>query len=246
MEKMNLFGNNSKLKDALLTEFKLHDRKGIYAWTQKKLTFNSNRMEGSTLTENQTADLFDTGTIYGDDVYRAKDIEEANGHFLMFNYMLKTLDSPLTSTLIKEFHYQLKSGVFEDRLNGYAIGEYKTRPNIAGNEKTALPDEVPRLIEELLDWHNNSKCSIEEIARFHERFEKIHPFQDGNGRVGRLLIFRELLIHDLTPLIIANEDRMRYINAIRSAHEGKLESLTELFEQAQNEYENTLRYFDLI
>ena len=105
MQGMSLFGKNTKLKEALLTEFRQQDRKGIYAWTQKKFAFNSNKMEGSTLTEDQTADLFDTGTIYGDDVYRAKDIEEANGHFLMFNHMLKTIDYPLTSVLIKEFHF---------------------------------------------------------------------------------------------------------------------------------------------
>lgn len=246
MQDMSLFGKNAKLKEALLTEFRQQDRKGIYAWTQKKLAFNSNKMEGSTLTEDQTADLFDTGTIYGDDVYRAKDIEEANGHFLMFNHMLKTIDYPLTSVLIKEFHYNLKSGVFEDKLNGYAIGEYKIRPNIAGTETTTLPDDVPKMMEELLNEYHNSKCSIEEIARFHEKFEKIHPFQDGNGRVGRLLIFRELLVNDITPLIIADNDRMKYLDAIRSAHRGSLDLLVELFKQSQEDYRSILEYFNLL
>lgn len=105
---------------------KKFDRSGIYAFTQRVIAYNSNKIEGSTLTEEQTAALFDNGMLpKSDSYYRAKDIEEMNGHFLMFNTMLDTLDEPLSESLIKKFHYELKSGVFEDRANGYAIGEYK-------------------------------------------------------------------------------------------------------------------------
>ena len=112
--------------------------------TQITFGYNSNKIEGSTLTEEQTASLFDTGSLpKSDDYYRAKDIEEMNGHFLMFNLMINTLDQELSEDLIKRFHYELKSGVFEDRANGYAIGDYKTRPNIIGANRTTLPKDVP-------------------------------------------------------------------------------------------------------
>ena len=109
----------------------------MYAYTQRLLAYNSNKIEGSTLTEEQTASLFDNGILpKSDDYYKAKDVEEMNGHFLMFNRMLNTLDKALTQKLIKQFHYELKSGVFEDRDNGYAIGDYKKRPNMIGMYQT--------------------------------------------------------------------------------------------------------------
>ena len=119
--------------DYLLERFQIErkkfDRSGIYGYTQRLLAYNSNKIEGSTLTEEQTASPFDTGILPGtDDYYRAKDVEEMNGHFLMFNKMLETLEEDLTQDLIRQFHYELKSGVFEDRANGYAIGDYKKGP----------------------------------------------------------------------------------------------------------------------
>lgn len=115
----------------------------MYAYTQRLLAYNSNKIEGSTLTEEQTASLFEHGTLpQSDDYYRAKDVEEMNGHFLMFNKMLDTLDAPLTQELIKQFHYELKTGVFQDRANGYAIGDYKQRPNMIGIYQTVRPENV--------------------------------------------------------------------------------------------------------
>ncbi len=135
---------NEELIRRLRIERKKFDRSGIYAYTQRTLAYNSNKIEGSTLNEEQTASLFDTGMLpRSDDYYRAKDVEETNGHFLMFNKMIDTLDEPLSEELIKAFHFELKSGVFEDRANGYAIGDYKERPNMVGMYETALPKEVP-------------------------------------------------------------------------------------------------------
>lgn len=133
----------------LLKRFKIErdkfDRSGVYAYTQRLLAYNSNKIEGSTLTEEQTAALFDNGILpKPDDYYRAKDVEEMNGHFLMFNKMLDTLDEALTPELIKLFHCELKSGVFEDRANGYAIGDYKKRPNMIGMYQTVRPENVQR------------------------------------------------------------------------------------------------------
>ena len=121
-----------RLKQRLLIEFKKQDRSGVYGFTQRSMAYNSNRIEGSTLTEKQTASMFETGTFYTDDtdvIFRSKDIEEMNGHFKMFNYMMKHMDEPLSSELIKGRHKNLKEGVFEDLANGYAVGDWKKREN---------------------------------------------------------------------------------------------------------------------
>ena len=184
-----------KLLERFLVEHKKKDRSGIYAVTSRELAYNSNKIEGSTLTKEQTASLFDTGMLpKNDDYYRAKDIEEMNGHFLMFNTMLGTIGQELTQDLIKKFHYELKAGVFEDRANGYAVGEYKTRPNIIGIHDTAAPGEVAEKMEELLVWYGEQDVNMNILAEFHARYEAIHPFQDGNGRTGRIILFRECLV----------------------------------------------------
>lgn len=122
--------------------------------------------------------LFDTKTLALDDcLYRIKDVEEAQRHFLAFNHLIKTMYSELSEEM-KSFHYCLKAGVFEDRVNGYRIGEYKDRPNIAGDIETSLPQDVPKDVRELLTWYSEQKITVAALAEFHARFEKIHPFQD--------------------------------------------------------------------
>ena len=177
--------NTAAFIQFLLERFKIEhskrDRSGVYGFTQRLMAYNSNKIEGSTLTEEQTASLFDTGVLpKSEDYYRAKDVEEMNGHFLMFNKMLDTLDLELTEELIKAFHYELKSGIFEDRANGYAIGDYKKRPNMIGIYETVLPSQVSDEMSQLLAWYNNQDISLEILAEFHARYESIHPFQDGN------------------------------------------------------------------
>lgn len=234
-----------KLKERLLIEFSKRDRSGIYAVTSRELAYNSNKIEGSTLTENQTASLFDTGMLpVSDSAYRAKDIEEMNGHFLMFNHMLKTLDEDLSEDLIKKFHYELKSGVFEDKANGYNIGEYKARPNIAGTMQTSLPADVHRDMKELLKWYENADKNLDTLALLHTRYEKIHPFQDGNGRTGRLILYREALKHDIIPPIIHDENRVEYTEGIKEYTEkGVSERMYRLLEREQVEYEKTIIFF---
>ena len=234
-----------KLKERLFIEFNKRDRSGIYAVTSRELAYNSNKIEGSTLTENQTASLFDTGLLpVSDNVYRAKDIEEMNGHFLMFNHMLKTLDEDLSEELIKKFHYELKSGVFEDKANGYNIGEYKARPNIAGTMQTSLPVNVSDDMKELLIWYKNSEKNLRTIALFHLKYEKIHPFQDGNGRTGRVILFREALKNDIIPPIIHDENRVEYIEGIKEYSDtDSSEKLLELLMKEQNKYRKTVEFF---
>lgn len=227
-------------------EWKKRDRSGIYGFTQRLMAYNSNKIEGSTLTEEQTASLFDTGTLpRSDDYYRAKDVEEMNGHFLMFNKMLETLDQPLNQELIKQFHYELKSGVFEDRANGYAIGDYKKRPNMVGMYETALPGKVPEEMAALLAWYNAQETiTLEVLAGFHVRYESIHPFQDGNGRTGRLILFRECLRHDISPLIIEDMHRPEYLDALKEYRQtGTTAKMLSLFHLEQDYYWKRCQYF---
>ncbi|MGP1434746.1 MAG: Fic family protein [Catonella sp.] len=234
-----------QLKERLFIEFNKRDRSGIYALTSRELAYNSNKIEGSTLNENQTASLFDTGLLpISDNVYRAKDIEEMNGHFLMFNHMLKTLDEDLSEELIKKFHYELKSGVFEDKANGYNIGEYKARPNIAGTMQTSMPAKVSDDMKELLIRYKNEPKNLTTLALFHVRYEKIHPFQDGNGRTGRMILFREALKNDIIPPIIHDENRMEYIEGIKEyAETGSSDKMYRLLIKEQNEYKKTVKFF---
>lgn len=221
------------------------DRSGVYAYTQRLLAYNSNKIEGSTLTEEQTASLFDNGTLpKSDDYYRAKDVEEMNGHFLMFNKMLDTLDEPLTQELIKKFHYELKSGVFEDRANGYAIGGYKQRPNMIGMYQTVRPEDVEKEMNVLMGWYFRQKVNISVLSEFHARYESIHPFQDGNGRTGRLILFRECLKNGIVPVVIEDANRNEYLEALKEYREEKsLDKLITLFEKEQQFYFGKCKYF---
>ena len=234
------------LIDRFIIERKKFDRSGVYAYTQRVMAYNSNKIEGSTLTPEQTASLFDNGTLpRSDDYYRAIDVEEMNGHFLMFNFMLDTLEEPLSQKLIKQFHYELKSGVFEDRANGYAIGDYKQRPNMVGMYRTALPKEVPDEMEKLLSWYAAQPKNMETLAKFHARYESIHPFQDGNGRTGRMILFRESLKYEeVDPFIILDDDRTVYIEALKEFREKEtVAQLTELLQKEAEIYYKQCEYF---
>lgn len=209
-----------EIKEKILFDYHTKCRNGIYAETSKMMAYNSNKIEGSTLTSEETANLFDTGEILssGNVVYRAKDIEEMNGHFYMFNHALDTLEQHLSADLIQSFHYCLKSGVFEDRANGYIPGEFKKKANIVSDIETVLPDEVPVRINELLQKYNSIfKPSLDDMMRFHAEYEHIHPFQDGNGRTGRMILFRECLRNEVVPVIIRDDTKAEYYHALHKA-----------------------------
>lgn len=240
VEKLILF-----LLERFRIERERFDRSGIYAFTQRLLAYNSNKIEGSALTEEQTASLFENGTLpKSNDYYRAKDVEEMNGHFLMFNYMLDTLEQPLDEPLIKRLHHELKSGVFEDRANGYAIGDYKQRPNIIGIYPTTKPGDVPVEMAELLEWYHSQELTLSVLAQFHARYEAIHPFQDGNGRTGRIILFRESLKHHILPPIIQDVNRNEYLDGLKYYREEKsIQKLEILLEKEQNYYYEQCQYF---
>ncbi len=227
----------------LMIEFQKQDRSGIYGETQRIFAYNSNRIEGSTLTYNQTASIFNTGTIVSseDQFIKTKDIEEMNGHFTMFNNMLMTYDKELNEELIKSYHYDLKIGVFEDKANGYPVGDYKTRGNRVSDILTVTPQEVSKCMKELLDNYNSKKkIKLEDIALFHAKYEIIHPFQDGNGRTGRIIMFKECLKNNIFPFIIEDNKKGEYYQVLNKAQKGEVDDLIKFIEKEQ------LIYFEKI
>ena len=234
------------LVDRLKIERERFDRSGVYAYTQKTMAYNSNKIEGNNLTLEQISSLFDNGTLpINNDYYRAKDVEEMNGHFLMFNYMLDTLEEELTENLIKQMHYELKLGVFEDRVKEYAIGDYKKHPNMIGMYKTALPNDVETEMKQLLDWYHKQEKNMKILVEFHTKYESIHPFQDGNGRTGRMILFRESLKYDeLVPFIILDDDRSKYLEGLKEFREyHKVDQLLKLMEKEAETYYQKCQYF---
>lgn len=233
-------------KKQLLFEFEMQDKNGLYSYTQKLMAYNSNRIEGSTLTSEQTASLFDTGTIISSEgfIYRAKDVEEMTGHFKMFNELLKQIDNPLSEEMIKSFHYQLKSGVFEGYANGYPVGEYKKWANQVSDITTELPKNISQKMNKLISDYNKTDKSIEDIAVFHAEYERIHPFQYGNGRTGRAVIFKQCLDSDIIPIIINNTDKAVYQTALHQAQtEEKYNALIDVFKASQEKYYTAVKDF---
>lgn len=218
-------------------------RSGVYGLTQREFAYNSNKIEGSRLTKEHTSSLFDTGSVYiVDGEYRAKDVEEATGHFVMFNGMLDTLSQSLSQDLIKYFHKCQKQGVFEDIANGYAIGDYKKRVNYVGDIETSHPSKVVEDMTSLLYSYSSTIKSLENLAVFHVRYEEIHPFQDGNGRTGRMILFRECLINNITPFIIRDVNKSRYLACLSNAEKtGDYSSLVSYFKSEQDWYYNKVK-----
>lgn len=216
----------------------MRERGGIYGIMQITAAYNSNKIEGGLLSEEQVTEIFRQGQVMSGD-FRNKDVEEMQGHFKMFDYMLGSLGKPLSAEIIKGMHRNLKEDVFEDLANDYVAGDWKTRRNTVGCITTALPYEVPERIEELLV---NNVMTIDDIARFHVEFERIHPFQDGNGRVGRMIILKQCLDNGITPIIIFASDQEQYYEGLVSAQNQKDYSiLIELFKKEQEKLKMGLR-----
>lgn len=241
---------NKQMAELLKRRFHIEagkqDRGGVYALTQRKLAYNSNRIEGSTLTEKQTASIFETGTIRADgSIFRTKDVEEMTGHFTMFNYMLETCEDLLSQTLIKAYHYRLKAGVFEDIANGYLIGEYKNRRNMVSDITTSTPENVEADMKALLDSYNEKEShDLKDLAKFHAKFEIIHPFQDGNGRTGRMILFKECLRSNVMPFIIGDDRKADYYEYLNNAQQNEIyEPLIRFFEQEQERYIEMVKDF---
>ena len=190
---------------------------GIYHKTQIDLTYNSNHIEGSRLTHDQTRYIFETNTIgiEGESV-RVDDIIETSNHFRCIDLIIDRAEERLTESLIKELHLILKSGTSDSRKDWFTVGDYKRLPNEVGGNETTAPEDVHREMQALLKEYNGKKQkSFEDIIDLHQRFESIHPFQDGNGRVGRLVMFKECLANGFVPFIITEELKMFYYRGLR-------------------------------
>lgn len=217
---------------------------GIYHKLQVELTYNSNHIEGSRLSRDQTRLIFETATVGADGgAVRVDDIVEASNHFRCIDYCIDSAHRPLSEAMIKKLHRMLKTGTTDDGLSWFAVGDYKRLPNEVAGMKTVQPEEVAHQMRVLLDeYDSRASHSLEQILDFHVRFERIHPFQDGNGRVGRLIMLKECLANGIVPFVIADDMKLFYY---RGLAEWDIEPgyLTDTCLAAQDRFKEWLNYF---
>lgn len=232
------------LLEALRREKSSRITGGIYHKIQIELTYNSNHIEGSRLTHDQTRYIFETNTVgLSDGAVNVDDVVEAAGHFRCIDMVIDNAGYRLSERFIKKLHSELKSGTSDSRKDWFAVGEYKRLPNEVGGQDTAYPEEVPIKMRQLLDDYNQTRNkTLEEILEFHYRFEKIHPFQDGNGRIGRLIMLKECLRNNIVPFIIDEQLKMFYYRGL-SEWRNKKGYLIDTCLAAQDQFKAYLDYF---
>jgi len=228
----------------------LHEEKssgysgGIYHKTQIELTYNSNHIEGSSLTHEQTRYIFETNTIGAEkEVFNVDDVIETANHFRLVSLIIDNAKSVLTEEFIKQLHLILKNGTSDSRKEWFAVGDYKKLPNEVGGMNTTPPEAVSDRMKELLnDYNTKEKIGFDDVLDFHVKFEKIHPFQDGNGRVGRLIMFKECLKYNIVPFIIEDDLKMFYYRGL-AKWETEKGYLRDTCLTAQDRYKAYLAYF---
>ncbi len=231
-----------ELLTVLLAEKKSRIKGGIYNKMQVDFAYNSNHIEGSSLTHEQTRYIYETRTI--GDTALVNDVFEAANHFRCFDYILNTINKPLSEKTIKELHGMLKAGVVSDD-DSAVIGDYKKYPNTVGEIDNVQPEQVADNICQLIDDYNQrNSLDMYDIAQFHAEFEKIHPFYDGNGRIGRLLMLKLCLENNIVPFIITEQAKYFYYMGLKEWQtEGKYTRLIDLFLEAQDDMKSVLDYF---
>ena len=217
---------------------------GIYHKTQIEMTYNSNHIEGSRLTHDQTRYIFETNNIgVTGEVVNVDDVIETANHFRCIDFIIEHAKSALTEKMIKELHLMLKTGTSDARQDWFAVGAYKKMPNEVGGMSTTMPEDVAAEMQALLAAYSAKKAkTLEDILDFHVRFEMIHPFQDGNGRVGRLIMFKECLKYGIVPFIIEDNLKMFYYRGLKEWDREK-GYLTDTCLTAQDRYKAYLDYF---
>lgn len=217
---------------------------GIYHKTQIDLTYNSNHIEGNRLTHDQTRYIFETNTIgVENEVLNVDDVIETSNHFRCIDLIIDHAASTLSEHFIKKLHHILKTGTSDSRKDWFAVGEYKRLPNEVGGMQTSLPEEVADRMKAMLsDYNAVPKKTLDDILDFHVRFERIHPFQDGNGRVGRLIMFKECLKYNIVPFIIEENLKLFYYRGLKEWYNEK-GYLTDTCLTAQDKYKAYLDYF---
>lgn len=232
----------SPLLDALREQMESRLKGGIYHRTQIDLTYNSNHIEGSRLTKEQTRYIFETNTIgVTDEVIKVDDIIETTNHFRCIDFIIEHADEPLTESMIKKLHSLLKTGTTDASRSWFAVGDYKRLPNELGGKEAVAPEEVVSAIQGLLKEYKSKEIAFEDILDFHYQFEAIHPFQDGNGRVGRLIMFKECLAHGIVPFIITDELKMFYYRGLDLWEQ--TQGFIDTCLTAQDQYKSLLDYF---
>lgn len=219
---------------------------GIYHKIQIELTYNSNHIEGSRLTHDQTRYIFETNTIgVTEEKINVDDIVETTNHFRCIDLVIDQANYVLTESFIKQLHLVLKTGTSDSNKSWFAVGEYKRLENEVGGTETTLPSDVPIKMKQLLKTYNKSKeKTIEDIIAFHYQFERIHPFQDGNGRVGRLIMFKECLRNGITPFIIEDNLKDFYYRGLKEWTNEK-GYLIDTCLTAQDRFKKYLDYFGI-
>lgn len=242
--KLKRFTQASQLLTVLKEEKQSKHQGGIYHKVQVDLTFNSNHMEGSKLTHDQTRYIYETNTIGLQDIaINVDDIVETTNHFRCIDLMIDRANFTLSEAFIKQLHALLKNGTSDSRKDWFAVGEYKKLPNEVGGSETVLPEQVAKEIRSLLNaYHAIEKKTLDDIIDFHVRFELIHPFQDGNGRVGRLIMFKECLRWNIVPFIISDDMKMFYYRGLNNWHKQRT-FLRETCLAAQDTFKRSLEYF---
>ena len=232
------------LLDILQEEKRSRYSGGIYHKTQIDLTYNSNHIEGSRLTHDQTRYIFETNTIgVQDEALNIDDVIETVNHFRCIDLMIDRANEVLSEKFIKELHFTLKSGTSDSRKEWFAVGNYKKMPNEVGGMETALPEEVADKMKNLLiEYRNRKNKTFDDILDFHVKFERIHPFQDGNGRVGRLIMFKECLKYNIVPFIIDESLKMYYYRGLKEWNKER-GYLRDTCLTAQDQYKRYLDYF---
>ncbi len=236
----------SPLLKALQEQRENRTKGGIYHRTQIDLTYNSNHIEGSRLTHDQTRYIFETNTIgVTEEGIRVDDIIETTNHFRCIDLIIDRCQEKLSEAMIKDLHRILKTGTSDSLKTWFRVGEYKHLPNEVGGMETCAPEDVHKEIRQLLREYNAKKTkTLEDILDFHQRFESIHPFQDGNGRVGRLIMFKECLANNIVPFIITEQLKMFYYRGLREWQHIQ-GYLMDTCLTAQDNYKDLLRYFKI-
>lgn len=236
------------LLEKLIAEKNIKHKGGIYHKLQVDFAYNSNHIEGSRLTHDQTRYIYETHSVGvgikgQEEVVRVNDIIETVNHFRCFDYVIDTINEPVTEEYVKYLHKLLKSGVIDSNA---VIGEYKTEPNEVGTISTSQPEQVSADMNRLLSYYDSGTMSLYDIAHFHAQYEKIHPFYDGNGRTGRLLMFKQCLQNDVLPFIIDDNDKLFYYMGLGELQNNNDdERLINVFLSAQDNMASILDYFKI-
>ena len=237
--------SDNALLQTLRDEKSIRMSGGLYHELQVRMTYNSNHIEGSKLSEEQTRLIFETNTVDVGEGIPVDDIIETVNHFRTIDYVIDVAEKPLTESIIKELHRILKQSTKDSTLSWFAVGDYKKRPNVVGGRETVKPKDVPVRMKALLDdYAALPTVTVNDIIRFHYSFERIHPFQDGNGRVGRLVALKECLRYGVVPFIIEDSKKMFYYRGL-SEWEQEPGYLTDTCLDGQDTFRKLMAMFDI-